>query len=182
MSKIEPTEAHLKEACDLLNAEYEGGGQWLPHEIDRNKGLQALAKYIANQQPDCPSCHGLNSSCPDGCGRDSETGELNGSTLGQQTVPLELVALLRRARPYLEAERLMEEAKGIRGQVAYRPVRQICKSIDAILCAADPLDPIDPLVEEFWHGCGEFAVADSDEARLAINAFARFTKRTEDTQ
>lgn len=30
---------------------------------------------------DCPSCNGLNTSCPDGCGRDPLTGELDGSTL-----------------------------------------------------------------------------------------------------
>lgn len=28
---------------------------------------------------DCPSCNGLNTSCPDGCGRDPLTGELNGT-------------------------------------------------------------------------------------------------------
>ena len=28
---------------------------------------------------ECPSCHGLNTSCPNGCGRDPETGELNGT-------------------------------------------------------------------------------------------------------
>ena len=30
---------------------------------------------------ECPSCHGLNLSCPDGCGRDPATGELNGTKL-----------------------------------------------------------------------------------------------------
>lgn len=30
---------------------------------------------------DCPSCHGLNTSCQEGCGRDPVTGELDGSTL-----------------------------------------------------------------------------------------------------
>lgn len=29
----------------------------------------------------CPSCGGLNTSCPDGCGRDPKTGELNGTRL-----------------------------------------------------------------------------------------------------
>jgi len=29
----------------------------------------------------CPSCGGLNTSCPDGCGRDPVTGELNGTRL-----------------------------------------------------------------------------------------------------
>ena len=29
----------------------------------------------------CPSCHGQNTSCPDGCGRDPVTGELNGTRL-----------------------------------------------------------------------------------------------------
>jgi len=27
----------------------------------------------------CPSCDGLNISCPNGCGRDPKTGELNGT-------------------------------------------------------------------------------------------------------
>jgi hypothetical protein len=30
---------------------------------------------------ECPACHGLNTSCPEGCGRDPVTGELDGSTL-----------------------------------------------------------------------------------------------------
>lgn len=29
--------------------------------------------------PPCASCGGLNTSCPDGCGRDPLTGELNGT-------------------------------------------------------------------------------------------------------
>lgn len=39
------------------------------------------ARYNAQQQtrPACPSCNGLNTSCPDGCGRDPKTGELNGT-------------------------------------------------------------------------------------------------------
>jgi hypothetical protein len=41
--------------------------------------LAALAKPVAS--PECPSCHGLNTSCPDGCGRDPETGELDGTRL-----------------------------------------------------------------------------------------------------
>lgn len=28
---------------------------------------------------ECPSCGGLNLSCPEGCGRDPQTGELNGT-------------------------------------------------------------------------------------------------------
>jgi hypothetical protein len=34
----------------------------------------------------CPSCGGLNTSCPHGCGRDPKTGELNGTTY-QETTP-----------------------------------------------------------------------------------------------
>lgn len=30
---------------------------------------------------DCPSCGGLNTSCPDGCGRNPLTGDLNGTRL-----------------------------------------------------------------------------------------------------
>jgi hypothetical protein len=32
-------------------------------------------------QSACPSCNGMNTSCPVGCGRDPRTGELDGSTL-----------------------------------------------------------------------------------------------------
>jgi hypothetical protein len=31
--------------------------------------------------PTCPSCGGLNVGCPEGCGRDAETGVLNGTRL-----------------------------------------------------------------------------------------------------
>lgn len=43
---------------------------------------EAAAAVISAHLPgECPSCHGLNTSCPDGCGRDPETGELNGTRL-----------------------------------------------------------------------------------------------------
>jgi len=38
----------------------------------------------ADIQTDCPSCHGLNTSCPDGCRRDPVTGELNGTRLDRE--------------------------------------------------------------------------------------------------
>lgn len=37
--------------------------------------------HTAAEGGECPSCHGLNTSCPDGCGRDPLTGELNGTRL-----------------------------------------------------------------------------------------------------
>lgn len=42
-------------------------------------GIRALKA----QPVDCVSCGGLNVSCPDGCGRDAITGELNGTRLEQ---------------------------------------------------------------------------------------------------
>jgi len=38
----------------------------------------------------------------------------------------------------------------------------------------DPIDPVSPLVEAFWNDGEPFTVADTDDARLAINSFARF--------
>lgn len=43
---IEPTEAHLQEACDLLNAE-EAWDVWEGND----RVTQVFARYIANQQP-----------------------------------------------------------------------------------------------------------------------------------
>ncbi len=34
---------------------------------------------FAQPSPKCPSCGGLNTSCPKGCGRDPVTGELDGT-------------------------------------------------------------------------------------------------------
>lgn len=43
---------------------------------------EALASLKENERADgCPSCGGLNTNCPDGCGRDPVTGELNGTRL-----------------------------------------------------------------------------------------------------
>jgi len=41
--------------------------------------------------------------------------------------------LLRDARPHIEADRLIEEAKGLRGEIFFRPIRQLCKRIDTLL-------------------------------------------------
>ena len=38
----------------------------------------------------------------------------------------------------------------------------------------DPIDPVSPLVEAFRNDGEPFTVADTDDARLAINSFARF--------
>ena len=45
---------------------------------------------------DCPSCGGQNTSCPDGCGREPETGELNGTRL-ETAQPDEVVEAMARA-------------------------------------------------------------------------------------
>ena len=47
------------------------------------EALEELARRIEAEAVlvvECPSCHGLNLSCPHGCGRDPATGELDGST------------------------------------------------------------------------------------------------------
>lgn len=51
---------------------------WFSFE-DFETARALLAKH--QQGEGCPSCHGLNLSCPDGCGRDPLTGELNGTRL-----------------------------------------------------------------------------------------------------
>ena len=40
-----------------------------------------MPNEVTPTQADCPSCGGLNTGCPDGCGRDPLTGELNGTKL-----------------------------------------------------------------------------------------------------
>lgn len=85
------------------------GGWWLIHYRDQKPsyvvgkalstwqdfgGVDALAAALykptvsTDVQPvsECPSCSGLNTSCPDGCGRDPVTGELNGSRLTPETI------------------------------------------------------------------------------------------------
>lgn len=52
----------------------------------------------------CPSCHGLNTSCPDGCGRDPETGELNGTRYEPRAAP-DMAAVVEAVVDMLEAGR-----------------------------------------------------------------------------
>jgi hypothetical protein len=52
----------------------------VPYELC-DRILAALSPPAS--ETDCPSCGGLNTSCPDGCGRDSTTGELNGTQLSE---------------------------------------------------------------------------------------------------
>lgn len=52
--------------------------------FDSHVDIEELVKVRLEGKLDvrlCPSCHGLNTSCPEGCGRDPLTGELDGSTL-----------------------------------------------------------------------------------------------------
>lgn len=65
---------------------YPNGHKYLSIEREPNFQREQTTEtplYISADRPadDCPSCHGLNISCPEGCGRDSLTGELNGTTL-----------------------------------------------------------------------------------------------------
>lgn len=57
--------------------------QWAAKRAWRCEKHALEARYNSQQQtrPACPSCNGLNTACPEGCGRDPKTGELDGSTL-----------------------------------------------------------------------------------------------------
>lgn len=52
-------------------------------EVAARLNYSDICGFMAEEEKvdDCPSCHGLNISCPEGCGRDPVTGELDGSTL-----------------------------------------------------------------------------------------------------
>lgn len=56
----------------------EGGDDWSQCE-----GVCPVP-FSPHYKSTCPSCGGLNLSCPEGCGRDPNTGELDGSTLPAQ--------------------------------------------------------------------------------------------------
>ena len=50
---------------------------WIQHQLSEfwlHHRLSELSPFP--EETDCPSCHGLNISCPEGCERDPETGEL----------------------------------------------------------------------------------------------------------
>lgn len=80
---VEPT---VDEICDIINvvtelAEVDALDKAYPEVLDRLVafGTRITAAPATAGEGECPSCHGLNLSCPDGCGRDTETGELNGT-------------------------------------------------------------------------------------------------------
>ena len=138
-------------AAELLPCPFCGGdAHWSPTYVDRDtpgtvecaNGCGATviasgskAKRIAawntrtgqlvEVQP-CPSCHGMNTSCPDGCGRDPETGELNGTRLVEVQADDATVERMQEAedRAWEEARELVrgtnaDMCKGGAGQ-AYR--------------------------------------------------------------
>lgn len=84
--------AVLEEAADAMPCTAED-----PNEDDYQRGrfdgimeYQRAIRALMTTTPEpteCPSCHGLNTSCPDGCGRDPTTGELNGTRLSEPTDP-----------------------------------------------------------------------------------------------
>lgn len=64
-------------------------GDWreIRQQVSDAAFIVAAVNYVrtllAEPATDCPSCGGLNTSCPDGCGRDPKTGELDGSRLAE---------------------------------------------------------------------------------------------------
>lgn len=61
------------------------GKGWRQIEVPTDKSglIDHLNKNRHQRHEDCPSCGGLNTSHPEGCGRDPQTGDLNGTTLVQ---------------------------------------------------------------------------------------------------
>jgi hypothetical protein len=76
-----------------------------------------LPESAVKDAGECPSCHGLNTSHPDGCGRDPETGELNGTRLdaGEGGDPAPLAALAYHAWLKLPNDERLEERPYIMG-------------------------------------------------------------------
>lgn len=70
-----------REACAKVADEYSrwSGSARIDCQFTR-EGIAAAIRSRPSPAPECLSCHGLNTSCPDGCGRDPATGELDGST------------------------------------------------------------------------------------------------------
>jgi hypothetical protein len=61
-----------------------------------------LVEHTPNTEAECPSCGGLNLSCPGGCGRDAN-GELNGTRLNTDAEGLaDNAALIRRVEYILD--------------------------------------------------------------------------------
>jgi len=76
--------------------------------------VRALIAALPKAPPmgsSCPSCHGLNLSCPEGCGRD-ENGELDGSTL---TPPM------GECQPRWPSEAELREMADVSSQSKYSP-------------------------------------------------------------
>jgi hypothetical protein len=53
--------------------------EWCGNPRTQTTGSLFPLAWAEVPSPDCDSCGGLNVSCPDGCGRDPKTGELNGT-------------------------------------------------------------------------------------------------------
>lgn len=72
-------------AVDLIQEAkgYEGpsGGPVTDHLDAAETHIDRVLTAFQQENSECPSCGGLNTSCPDGCGRDPITGELNFSRL-----------------------------------------------------------------------------------------------------
>ncbi len=63
-------------------------------EVNGSKPVEVIPLYTrpATDAAPCPSCNGLNTSCPDGCGRDPTTGELNGTDAAPDGLDWKLIA------------------------------------------------------------------------------------------
>lgn len=110
---------------------------------------------------DCPSCGGQNISCPDGCGRDPESGELNGTRL-ETAQPDDVVE--RVAFAIIEGSagtRAAEHAKEFQTANWTDALRSARAALAAMQQQAPVADDVRELVAKlrkpwFTHGCEEY--------------------------
>lgn len=67
-------------------------GATLLYVRQAQEAILAALRTATPEPSDCPSCGGLNTSCPEGCGRDPVTGELNGTRLEPSDAVVEQIA------------------------------------------------------------------------------------------
>lgn len=81
-----PAEMRMRPDGSPIAEPQDSDAAWLREAANHQDRLwdedrDRLHSIAARLEAPCPSCGGLNISCPDGCGRDPETGELNGTRL-----------------------------------------------------------------------------------------------------
>lgn len=131
-------------SCKIIATQHPEHGPVICWDFDVNEAARKLLTASHPKPEPCPSCGGLNTSCPEGCGRDPATGELDGTTLKPEPVETQPATYADFQQRRGRLPDLIEEALSIYDEFmkddAYDAQRPLDKIAETLRAARDFYD------------------------------------------